>query len=122
MHKLTIKRIYQQSNPDDDYRVLVDRLWPRGVSKGEANLDHWMREIAPSARVRKAFDHDPAKMALFKEQYLAELNQNPAADSYLQMIEEKLCCGNVTLLYSAKSEEYNQAAVLKDWTIAKLHL
>ena len=116
MPELMIKRIYEPAEPGDGFRILVDRLWPRGISKEEARLDHWARDIAPSDAVRKAFGHDPAKMEQFRQQYLAELNQNPAAAEYLQMVAEQLRRGQVTLLYSAKSEKYNQAVVLKDWT------
>ncbi|MEQ8200621.1 MAG: DUF488 domain-containing protein [Syntrophomonadaceae bacterium] len=116
MSELMIKRIYEPAEPGDGFRILVDRLWPRGISKEKARLDHWARDIAPSDAVRKAFGHDPAKMEQFRQQYLAELNQNPAAAEYLQMVAETLGRGQVTLLYSAKSEKYNQAVVLKDWT------
>ena len=120
MHDLMIKRIYEKAEPGDGYRILVDRIWPRGISKEEARLDHWARDIAPSDAVRKAFGHDPAKMDVFSQQYLAELDQNPAAVEFLQMVADKLGHGQVTLLYSAKDQKHNQAVVLKDWTEKKL--
>lgn len=116
MHNLVIKRIYEKAEPGDGYRILVDRIWPRGISKEEARLDHWARDIAPSNRLRKEFGHDPAKMDEFQEQYLVELDQNPAASEFLQMVSDILRHARVTLLYSAKDPKYNQAVVLKDWT------
>lgn len=120
MNTLVIKRIYEKAEPGDGYRILVDRIWPRGISKEEARLDFWARDIAPSAGVRKAFGHDPAKMDVFSQQYRAELEQNPAAAEFLQMVADKLGHDQVTLLYSAKDEKHNQAVVLKDWTEKKL--
>jgi uncharacterized protein YeaO (DUF488 family) len=120
MHDLVIKRIYEKAEPGDGYRILVDRIWPRGISKEEARLDFWARDMAPSADVRKAFGHDPAKMDVFSQQYLAELDQNPAAAEYLQIVADELGHGQVTLLYSAKDQKHNQAVVLIDWTEKKL--
>ncbi|NLN86995.1 MAG: DUF488 domain-containing protein [Syntrophomonadaceae bacterium] len=120
MHDLVIKRIYEKAEPGDGYRILVDRIWPRGISKEEARLDFWARDMAPSADVRKAFGHDPAKMDVFSQQYLAELDQNPAAAEYLQIVADELGHGQVTLLYSAKDQKHNQAEVLIDWTEKKL--
>jgi len=116
LNTLVIKRIYEAADPGDGYRILVDRIWPRGISKEEAKLDFWARDIAPSAGVRKAFGHDPAKMEVFRQQYRAELEQNPVAVQFLQMVADKLGHGQVTLLYSAKDQQHNQAVVLKDWT------
>jgi len=79
-------------------------------------VDFWARDMAPSAGVRKAFGHDPAKMEVFSQQYRAELEQNPAAAEFLQMVADRLGQSPVTLLYSAKDEKHNQAVVLKDWT------
>jgi len=116
MHDLMIKRIYEKAEPGDGYRILVDRIWPRGISKEEARMDFWARDMAPSAAVRKAFGHDPAKMDVFSQQYRAELEQNPVAAKFLQVVADKLAKGQVTLLYSAKDEQHNQAVVLKEWT------
>lgn len=116
MQKLVIKRIYEPAGPGDGFRILVDRLWPRGISKEQARLDHWDRDMAPSDAIRKAFGHDPAKMEEFRRQYLAELDQNAAGAAYLQMVADRLRHGPVTLLYSAKDQEHNQAVVLKHWT------
>ncbi len=96
--------------------ILADRIWPRGISKEEARMDFWARDMAPSAAVRKAFGHDPAKMDVFSQKYRAELEQNPVAAKFLQVVADKLAQGQVTLLYSAKDEQHNQAVVLKEWT------
>ncbi len=114
---LLIKRIYDQAQEGDGYRILVDRIWPRGKSKDEVKLDDWAKDMAPSTETRKAFNHEPAKMESFREDYVKELNSNPAAAEFLKLVSEKTGEGNVTLLYGAKSEIYNQAAVLRDWII-----
>ena len=105
MFKLFTKRVYEKTDGEDGYRVLVDRLWPRGVSKEEAKLDEWAKEIAPSNELRKSFDHEPDKMADFKKKYLAELKENKEFDEFKKSILDKLKKGNVTLLYAAKDEE-----------------
>lgn len=101
-----IKRVYEAPAADDGTRVLVDRVWPRGVSKEEAKLDLWLKEIAPSTELRKWFGHVPDKYPEFKKRYLQELSGNPA----LQQLKEM--SGTVTLLYGAKDEVHNQAVVL----------
>jgi len=105
-----IKRIYEPAVKGDGYRILVDRLWPRGVSKAEARIDLWMRDIAPSTALRRWFNHDPAKWEEFCERYRAELReQQPLLDAVRRQAKE----GPVTLLYSARDERFNQAAVLQ---------
>jgi uncharacterized protein YeaO (DUF488 family) len=108
---LQTKRIYEDPSGDDGYRVLVDRIWPRGVSKENAKLDDWMKEIAPSTELRKWFGHDPDKFNEFKERYQDELDEK---EDLLEQLVEKSSEENVTLLYGAKDEEHNQAVVLKD--------
>ena len=98
--------MYEAPAADDGKRVLVDRVWPRGVSKEEAKLDLWLKEIAPSTELRKWFGHVPDRYPEFKKRYLQELSGNPA----LQQLKEM--SGTVTLLYGAKDEEHNQAVVL----------
>ena len=120
MHVLQIKRIYEKPDFNDGYRILVDRLWPRGIRKDEARLDDWAKPITPSTEIRKAFAHDPANMDIFREIYISELNQNPAADEFLTLVAEKLRKSNVTLLYGAKDEKYNHAVILKDWIKEKM--
>lgn len=106
------KRIYEDPSKDDGYRVLVDRLWPRGVSKEEARLDEWLKEIAPSTDLRKWFDHDPDKFDEFANRYKGELTQKEEViESSLKKAEEQ----TVTLLYAAKDEKHNHALVLKDF-------
>lgn len=108
---ITTKRIYEDASEDDGYRVLVDRIWPRGVSKDEAKLDEWMKEIAPSTELRKWFDHDPDKFDGFKKRYKKELEDH---EDKLEELAEKSTDKKVTLLYGAKDEEHNQAVALKE--------
>ena len=119
-YDLQIKRVYEKPDFNDGYRILVDRLWPRGMRKDEARLDYWAKSITPSTEIRKAFAHDPANMDVFREIYLSELKQNPAADEFLTLVAEKLRQSNVTLLYGAKNEKYNHAVILKAWIKEKL--
>lgn len=105
-----IKRIYDPVNEDNGYRILVDRIWPRGVSKDIAKLDLWMKEIAPSDALRKWFQHDPAKWDEFKLRYHDELLEKKDLIAELKRIEREN--KNVTLLYSAKDKEHNQAVAL----------
>ena len=107
-----IKRIYEETSSDDGRRVLVDRLWPRGVSKEKAKLDLWLKEIGPSNELRKWFNHDAAKYSEFKKRYFKELDDNPAADQLKKIIKDN---SKVTLLYSARDEQHNQAAALKEY-------
>lgn len=109
MQMIAIKRIYASPSKADGYRVLVDRLWPRGVSKDKAKLDEWLKDVAPSDELRKWFNHDPAKFAEFKKRYERELAQNPALETLRSIVKEH---GTVTLLYGAHDAEHNQAAVL----------
>ncbi len=107
---IRIKRIYDESSTDDGFRVLVDRLWPRGVSKEEAQFDEWLKEIAPSDELRQSFGHDPGKWEKLKEKYFAELEEKPELVGELrEMVEEH---EKVTLLYAAKDEEHNNARAL----------
>ncbi len=112
MTQFATKRIYEPADPDDDYRVLVDRLWPRGVSKERAALDEWAKDIAPSTELRKWFAHDPAKYAEFTAKYIDEIKQNPDAAA---MIKSWRTHDKVTLLYGARDETHNEAAVLQQY-------
>jgi len=106
-----LKRIYEPAGRGDGYRVLVDRLWPRGVSKAKAKVDVWLKDIAPSDKLRKWFGHDVKRWPEFKKKYLTELKKNRAAVLELKkIIRQKK---TVTLLYGAKDEEHNQAVVIK---------
>ena len=104
------KRIYDTVSRDDGYRILVDRLWPRGVSKEKAHVDLWMREVGPSDDLRKWFAHDPRKWEEFKKKYEAELNGNPDLIAKIRKLEKDK--GLITLVYSAKDAEHNQAVAL----------
>jgi uncharacterized protein YeaO (DUF488 family) len=107
---LQIKRVYEAPAADDGFRVLVDRLWPRGVSKEKAKLDLWLKEVGPTDELRKWFNHDPAKFNEFATRYKKELEQNPAFEQLQKVTKDNK---TVTLLYSAHDEQHNQAVVLK---------
>ena len=104
------KRIYESADINDGYRVLVDRLWPRGVSKERAMLGDWAKDIAPSNELRTWFNHDPVKFPEFIERYKMELDQNP---EFKTITNKWLNHKTVTLLYAAKDETHNEAEVLK---------
>ncbi|MDD4043327.1 MAG: DUF488 domain-containing protein [Anaerolineaceae bacterium] len=110
-----IKRIYEDYEPTDGWRVLVDRIWPRGVSKEEARLDAWSKELAPSTELRKWFGHIPEKYNEFRKRYYKELDNNPEAQRLLTDLRSKSKDNVVTLLYSAKDTERNQAVVLLEY-------
>lgn len=107
--RLKIKRIYEPNSPQDGYRILVDRLWPRGIKKENAGIDLWLKGIAPSNALRKWFNHDAAKWPVFVHRYKEELQQSEALEELKTQIRKEQ---TVTLLYSAKEEKYNQAVVL----------
>ena len=115
MNEIRCKRIYDAPEETDGFRVLADRLWPRGVKKETANIDLWAKEIAPSAELRKWFDHEPERFEAFSKLYAAELGENPAAAGFVATVREALTRGNVTLLYAARDAACNHAVVLKTW-------
>lgn len=106
-----IKRAYEAPSPQDGTRVLVDRMWPRGLKKTDASIAQWMKEIAPSTQLRKWFGHDPRKWEEFQRRYKVELE---AKDELLGELKELAKNGPVTLVYSAHDEAHNQAVVLRD--------
>lgn len=108
---LRLKRAYEPAAPDDGVRILVDRLWPRGVSKADAALGDWPKEIAPSSELRKWFGHDPHRWAEFRSRYRAELRRHTQE---LDRIRDLARTKTVTLVYGAKDEEHNDAVVLKE--------
>ena len=110
--KLNIKRIYEKPSRTDGARILVDRIWPRGVSKKKAALDVWLKDIAPSTSLRKWFGHDPARFSEFRRRYRAELRLNKIA---VKELRDWLKKGRVTLLYAAHDEQHNQAGVLAEY-------
>lgn len=115
MSPIRIKRIYDPVEPGDGYRILVDRLWPRGMKKEQAALDQWAKSITPSTEIRKEFHHDPSSFSEFRQKYLFELENNPESEAFRRQVLEKLHAGPVTLLYGAKDREVNHATVLKEW-------
>jgi uncharacterized protein YeaO (DUF488 family) len=106
-----IKRVYEMPSRKDGYRVLVDRIWPRGVKKEAAKLDEWLRDVAPSTALRKWFAHQPEHWALFRDRYLAELTEHT---SLLESLRERASRQRVTLLYAARDQKLNHAVVLKE--------
>lgn len=110
--EIKIERIYEHQ-PTPGYRVLVDRLWPRGISKITAQLDDWAKEIAPSKELRTWFNHDPEKFAKFSDRYITELTENEKTSDFISLVSEHLKNQNVIFLYGAKDVEHNQAVVLK---------
>lgn len=112
--KIQVKRVYEPVAKSDGYRVLVDRLWPRGLSKEDAHIDLWLREIGPSTALRKWFNHDPARWTEFQRRYHAELKKKTGLVAELKIRAKK---GIVTLLYSAKDEQHNQAVALRSFLL-----
>jgi uncharacterized protein YeaO (DUF488 family) len=104
-----IKRVYDQPSPRDGRRILIDRLWPRGLSKASAKVDFWAKDAAPSAELRKWFDHDSAKWTEFKRRYHAELDANPDAVGELRAAMGR---GRATILFGSREEKLNNAAAL----------
>ena len=108
--RIRLKRVYDPAEPDDGLRVLVDRLWPRGLRKDEARIDLWLKDIAPSNELRRWFGHDPARWEAFRQKYREELRDR--AD-LLRTIEDARREGPVTLLFAAQDKDHNNAVVLK---------
>jgi uncharacterized protein YeaO (DUF488 family) len=106
-----IKRIYEPAAKSDGYRVLVDRLWPRGVSREKARLDEWARELAPSTELRRWFGHDPERFEEFRRRYVEELRPQ---EEKLDALRKRARKGTVTLLFAARDTERNEAVVLAD--------
>jgi uncharacterized protein YeaO (DUF488 family) len=115
MAKIVCKRIYSEVKEDDGLRILVDRLWPRGISKEKAKLDYWLKEIAPSNELRKRFHSEDGDFELFRQQYIEELKSGLQKET-LNKLEEIVSKqeGKVTLLFGAKDEENNQAVILRE--------
>lgn len=113
---IRIKRAYNEVEKSDGMRILVDRIWPRGVSKEEAQLDEWVKEVAPTNELRKWFDHEVDKYDDFKEKYKEELKRNDEQIKALEQLKKwtKKHDKNITLIFGAKDERHNQAAVLKE--------
>lgn len=108
---MKIKRVYEKPDKEDGIRILVDRLWPRGLTKEKASIDLWLKEIAPSTELRKWFGHDPEKWKEFEECYSDELKKN---EEQVSLLKGQMKKGTVTLVYGARDEEHNEAMVLKE--------
>lgn len=115
-NKFEIKRIYEPPSPDDGFRILVDRLWPRGLQKSEAKVDEWFKEVAPSPGLRKWFNHDPEKWPEFTWKYTEELKHNHAVADLTEALKSH---SKSTLLYGARDTEHNHVIVLKDFLKTK---
>jgi uncharacterized protein YeaO (DUF488 family) len=113
-HPIHLKRAYEAPAPTDGQRLLVDGLWPRGVSKDELQAEAWLKALAPSTALRKWFGHDPARWDGFRERYSAELEARPEALAQLRAYLER---GPVTLVYGARDEEHNNAVALRDYVL-----
>jgi len=111
------KRVYQQSDPHDGSRILVDRVWPRGMTKEQVHADYWLKDVAPSADLRKWFDHDRSKWGAFKSRYFLELDAKQEAIEWLFDASAK---GRLTLLFSARETECNQAVALREYLLSRL--
>lgn len=112
MAEIRMKRAYEKPASDDGLRILVERLWPRGLSKERAAVDLWMKDVAPSPELRRWFNHDPAKWSEFQKRYRAELRQNKDA---VDVLREKCGDRTVTFVYAARDEQHNGALVVKDF-------
>ena len=115
---ITVKRVYEPPTKSDGYRVLIDRLWPRGLKKEDVPLDLWAKELAPSTALRQWFDHDPAKWEGFRQRYAGELDKH---GEYWRPLAERAAKHSVTLLYGARDEEHNNAVVMKAYLENWLH-
>lgn len=112
MPTIKIKRVYEPAEAADGFRVLVDRLWPRGLKKEAAQVDVWMKEVAPSTELRKWFNHEPEKWESFRKKYKTELQQSEAVGELLQHVKKHK---KITLLYAARDEQHNDAVVLQQF-------
>jgi uncharacterized protein YeaO (DUF488 family) len=112
MGKILVKRVYEPVAKSDGFRVLVDRLWPRGLTKQDARIDLWLRDIGPSTALRQWFNHDPARWTEFQRRYHVELTTKK---ELLRKLKAHVNKGTVTLLYSAKNERHNQAVALQSF-------
>lgn len=116
--KMIIKRVYEPYSSDDGFRILIDRFWPRGISKEKANIDFWDKNLAPSTELRKWFNHEPEKFEEFKKRYEAELDQQKEAlAELLKKIQGKK---KLSLIYGAKDPEVNHASVFRAYLLRKL--
>jgi uncharacterized protein YeaO (DUF488 family) len=114
--KVRLKRAYDPVDGNDGRRILVDRLWPRGVSKAEAGIDEWLKELAPSTELRKWFGHDPGRWQTFRRRYALEIHEQAELLAHLRNLARS---GPITLVYSARDETHNDAIVLRDVVLGR---
>ena len=116
MTNIRIKRAYEEPDGEDGTRILVDRLWPRGLTKEKARIDLWLKDVAPSTELRKWFAHDPGKWAEFQSRYHEELKRNK---EQFQLLRQEAAKGTVTLVYGTKDQRHNEAVILQRLLTAK---
>ena len=112
--RIYVKRVYEPARDNDGVRVLVDRLWPRGLTKAQARIDRWLRDAAPSTSLRRWFNHEAAKRREFKRRYFAELR---AHETIIRMLRAEASSGPVTLLFAAQDTQFNNAVALRDYLV-----
>lgn len=120
MNEIKMKRVYDEPASADGYRILVDRLWPRGVKKEDLPYDDWVKEITPSNHIRRDFNHQPDRFQQFRTNYLNELAENEEATAFIEKVRTALKIDHVTLLYAAKDSKINHVVILKDWLEAQI--
>lgn len=117
-HQLKIKRAYESAEESDGERILVDRLWPRGIKKEALNISCWKKDMAPSPELRRWFNHEVEKFPEFSQRYQSELDNNAEAAAFAEYCRKGLAEHDITLLFGAKDTEHNQAVVLREWISA----
>ncbi|MFZ0468012.1 MAG: DUF488 domain-containing protein [Thiogranum sp.] len=110
--KIQIKRAYEPPSPGDGSRVLVDRVWPRGITRESLQVDAWLKDLAPSTALRKWFAHEPEKWKAFKQRYFKELDEHPEE---IRKLVQRAAAGRLTLVYAARNEKFNNAAAMKKY-------
>lgn len=121
MGRITLARVYDDLEDIKAMRILVDRIWPRGIKKETLKLDYWAKEVTPTTELRKEFNHQEERFPVFIEEYHAELDASDEAKDFVKKLKDWLKDEDVVLLYAAKSREFNQAVVLKKWLTEELH-
>lgn len=121
MGRITLARVYDDLEDIKALRILVDRIWPRGIKKETLKLDYWANEVAPTTELRKEFNHQEERFPMFIEEYHAELDASDEAKDFVKKLKDWLKDEDVVLLYAAQSREFNQAVVLKKWLTEELH-
>jgi uncharacterized protein YeaO (DUF488 family) len=114
---IKVKRVYEPASPDDGIRILVERLWPRGIARDELDFDTWFKDVAPSEGLRRWFGHEPRKWHAFRQRYFVELDSNPEAWERILRASRR---GRVTLIYSSRDTEHNNAVALRDYLQLKM--